>query len=319
MRTPRICVITVSYRGTVDTCACVRSLLASAVPVKIIVVDTTPNDPDLQTALGFAPEIKLIRATENVGFGQGNNLGIEWALEHTSCEFFFLLNNDAVIHTESIKQLEDAMTAQNGVGIMVPRIAYLGAPEILWYGGGEVDWRRVSAVTPGVNRSVTAELAMTERDVTFATGCALFVRRSVLLTLRGFDPRFFMYEEDLEFCLRANEKGIRIRYLPNSLILHGVQGSSRTDTADRSDFWSVDNPKLTFYAYHVIRNRLLNAHLHVRGMDRFTVIVFFPIYLIRRAIPFILGGRIDAVLAMFRGIADFLKIKRGVSPLEMTR
>jgi GT2 family glycosyltransferase len=319
MRPPTICVITVSYRGAADTCACVRSLLASAVPVRIIVVDTTPNDADLQAALNFAPEVTLIRASENVGFGRGNNLGIDWALKHTSCEFFFLLNNDAVIQTDSIKQLEDAMKVQIEVGIMVPRIAYLSDPEVLWYGGGEVDWRRVSAFTPGINRSATSELAMTERDVTFATGCALFIRRSVLVALRGFDPRFFMYEEDLEFCLRANDKGFRIRYMPSSLILHAVQGSSRTDAADRRDFWSVENPKLTFYAYHVIRNRLLNAHLHVRGRDRITVIVFFPIYLIRRAIPFLLGGRIDAVFAMLHGIADFFRIKRSVSPLETTQ
>jgi len=323
MQRSRICVITVSYRGATDTCACVQSLLASAIPVTIVVVDTTPNDPDLQTALGFAPEITLIRASKNVGFGQGNNLGIEWALKHTTCEFFFLLNNDASIYTDSIQQLEAAMIAQSEVGIMVPRIAYLGDPEVLWYGGGEVDWRRVSAVTPGINRSATADLAMTERDVTFATGCALFLRRSALLTLQGFDPRFFMYEEDLEFCLRANEKGIRIRYIPRSLILHRVQGSSRSAAEDRGDFWSVTNPKLTFYAYHVIRNRLLNAHLHARGRDRITVTVFFPFYVARRAIPFILGGRVDAVFAMFRGMVDFLRIKRQedatVSPLEVTQ
>src|SRR5208282_489617 len=119
-------------------------------------------DPELQTALEFAPAVTLIRASENVGFGRGNNLGIEWALKHTSCEFIFLLNNDAVIYKESIEQLETAMTAQRGVGIMVPRIAYLGDPEVLWYGGGEVDWRRASAFTPGINRSATADLALAE-------------------------------------------------------------------------------------------------------------------------------------------------------------
>jgi GT2 family glycosyltransferase len=202
------------------------------------------------------------------------------------------------------------MRADRQVGIMVPRIAYFDDPETLWYGGGDVEWRRASAFTPGINRSASAALALSERDVSFATGCALFARASVFRQLGGFDPRFFMYEEDLELCLRAREKGIRIRYIPRSLVLHRVQGSSRGAANDRRDFWSVDNPRLTFYAYHVIHNRLLNADLHARGKQRLTVIVFFPLFLIRRAIPFLVGGRVDAVWAMFRGITDFWRTRR---------
>ena len=173
MRTSKICVITVSYKGATDTAACVRSLRASVVPVEIVVVDTTPNDPGLRAALEFAREVNLIRASENVGFGRGNNLGIEWALANTFCEFIFLLNNDAVIYPETIERLEAAMAVNPEVGIMTPRIAHLDNPEKLWYGGGEVDWRRASAYTPGFNQSASAPLAMSERDVTFATGCAL--------------------------------------------------------------------------------------------------------------------------------------------------
>lgn len=306
----KTCVISVSYRGASDTARCVQSLLQSRVPVEIVVVDNSPDDPELGMALDFAPGVTILRAPENLGFGCANNFGIRWAMQHSQCEFFFLLNNDAAIYEDSVANLQSAMADQTDVGIMVPRIAYLDEPDVLWYGGGEVDWRRASAFTPGINRSASADLALTERDVTFATGCALFIRRSVLVQLEGFDPRFFMYEEDLEFCLRAAEKSIRIRYIPRSLILHRVQGSSRSDAGDRSDFWSVENPRLEFYAYYIVRNRLLNAHLHARGWQRVIVMIFFPLFLTRRAIPFIFGRRFDAVLAMCRGMTDFWKIKR---------
>lgn len=306
----KTCVISVSYCGASDTVRCVKSLLQSRVPVEIVVVDNSPDDPELETALRFAPNVTILRAPKNLGFGCANNLGIEWVMQHSQCEFFFLLNNDTVIHEDSVAMLERAMADHPGVGVVVPRIVYLDEPDVLWYGGGEVDWRRASAFTPGINRSANADLALTERDVTFATGCALFMRRSVLVQLRGFDARFFMYEEDLELCLRAAEKGMRIRYIPRSLVLHRVQGSSQNRSTDRSDFWSVANPALAFYAYHIIRNRLLNAHLHARGRQRVTVIMFFPLFLIRRAIPFLLGGRFDAVLAMGKGITDFLKIRQ---------
>jgi len=314
MRSSRTCVISVSYRGAADTAACVRSLLASTVPVEIVVVDTTPGDPKLQVALEFAPQVTLIRASENVGFGRGNNIGIEWALIHTGCEFIFCLNNDAVIYPDSIEKLEHAMAVQLDVGIMVPRIAYLDDPSLLWYGGGEMDWRRASAFTPGMNQSVDATLSLTERDVTFATGCALFVRRRVLQEIGAFDSRYFMYEEDVELCVRANQHGIRIRYLPASTVLHRVQGSSRTGDTDRNDFWSTKNPRLAFYAFHVIRNRLLTARLHARGRNLLTVMIFFPLFLIRRAVPFIRGNRFDAVIAMFKGVVDFWRTSGAIAP-----
>jgi GT2 family glycosyltransferase len=307
---PRTCAIIVSFRGAVDSAACVRSLLASTVPVDIVVVDTTPLDPDLAPALSFATGTTLLRASENVGFGRGNNIGIRWAMEHLRSEFLFLLNNDAVVSSDSIGTLERAMEAQEEVGIMVPRIAYLDNPDVLWYGGGDIDWRRASAFTPGINKSAVAPGAMIERDVSFATGCALFLRRSVLSRLRGFDPRFFMYEEDVEFCLRAASQGIRIRYIPEVLILHRAQGSTRDPKAKPFDFWSFRNARLPFFCYHIIRNRLLNVALHARKTNLLLAVIFYPLFLIRRAGPFLLHGRFDAIAAMLRGVSSFPKALR---------
>jgi GT2 family glycosyltransferase len=316
MQSSKTCVISVSYRDAADTAACIRSLLQSTVHVEIVVVDTTPNDPELEAALSFAPGAILLRATENLGFGRANNLGIQWAAQYSQCEFFFLLNNDTIVYRDSIETLEIAMSSQSGVGIMIPRIAYLDDPEKLWYGGGDIDWRRASAFTPGFNQSALAELAVTERDVTFASGCALFLRASVLRRLGGFDPRFFMYEEDVELCLRASKAGIRIRYIPRSLILHKGQGSDPNAAKGQQNLWSVDNVRLPFYAFHIIRNRLLNAYLHAQGRNLLTVTVFFPLFVIRAAIRFLRGGRMDAVMAMFDGMANFWRTRRNAGVNE---
>ena len=314
MQSHKTCVICVSFHGSEDTAKCVESLLASVDPVCIVVVDTTPNDPDIEDALKFAPEAVLIRTSGNLGYGNALNLGAKWALAHTACEFFLFLNNDAVVLPNSIGHLETAMISDPGIGVAAPRIVCLHDASVLWYGGGEIDWRRASAYTPGFNAASDAPLAMTERDVTFASGCALFARRSALEKLGGFDPRFFMYEEDVELCLRVRELGIRIRYIPQAVVLHRVQGSSRGPAKDRSDFWSCENPNLAFYAFHVMRNRLVNVYSHARGWARIVALAFFPLLILRRMIPFILGGRHDAVVAMFRGILDSMHARRNVAP-----
>lgn len=309
------CVVLVSYRGAEDTALCLASLQASSVPVQVVVVDTTPHDDDLQRLLAIHPEVHSIQAEENLGFGRGNNVGIRWALAHTSCEYLFLLNNDALIFPDSIANLEEYLETHPDLSILTPRIAYRDDPQRLWYGGGEVDWRRASAFAPGFNGAVDAPSAMQERDVTFASGCALFMRRAAMELVRGFDSRFFMYEEDVEWCLRAKTKGLVVRYVPSVLILHRAQGGSRSAEEDRTDFWSPKNRNLPFYAFHVIRNRLLNLYTYAHGRNRLTALLFFPAYVIRRAGPFLLGGRPDAVVAMFKGAKDFWR-NRKMAPVD---
>ncbi len=307
---PKTCVVIVSYRGAADTAICLASLASSLGPVQVVVVDTTPYDPELSAVLDRFPGVHLIQAKENLGFGRGNNVGIRWALEHSDCAYFFLLNNDAAVFPDSIPKLESYLEGHMELSILTPRIAYRDDPKKLWYGGGEIDWRRVSAVAPGFNGSVDAPAALQERNVTFASGCALFMRRGAMEVIRGFDSRFFMYEEDVEWCLRAHAKGFVIRYVPSVLILHRAQGGSKSEEEDRTDFWAVTNPRLPFYAFHVIRNRLFNLSMYARGRDRVKALLFFPAFIARRAGPFLLGRRPDAVAAMFKGAADFWRHRK---------
>ncbi len=309
----KTCVVLVSFRGAEDTEICLRSLEGSHTLTEVVVVDTTPYDPALAKLVERFGRAHLIQAGENLGFGRGNNLGIRWALEHTQCDYLFLLNNDALVLPDSIGELERQMAAEPGVSILTPRIVYRDFPERLWYGGGDFDWRRASAFTPGFNQRADAPEAMRPREVTFASGCALFVRRKAMLDLGGFDPRFFMYEEDVEWCLRALSRGYKILYQPAALILHRAQGGSKgEDEADRTDFWATSNPRLPFYAFHIIRNRLLNIYQYA-GLKHLPVVaIAFPLYLLRRGIPFLRGGRMDAVTAMFRGAWDSWKHRKPV-------
>ncbi len=317
---PETCVILVSYHGAADTAICLASLQSSVVPVEIVVVDTTPGDPELARVLEQHPKAHLIDAGENLGFGRGNNVGIRWALKNTACQYLFLLNNDASVFPDSIARLQAYLYAHSELSILTPRIAYRDDPQKLWYGGGDVDWRRASVFTPGFNQSATAPVAMVERDVTFASGCALFMRRSAMEVVRGFDSRFFMYEEDVEWCLRATGKGFSIRYVPSVLILHRAQGGSNSEGEEnRTDFWSVKNPSLPFYAFHITRNRLFNLFLHAHGRNRIKALAFFPVYVARRAGPFLLGGRPDAVVAMLKGAADFWRNRKATAIDELSQ
>ena len=302
----RTSVILVNYNGAEDTRWCVASLAGSRSLPKLVVVDNGSNVGDVEGAIAGYPGAKeLIYAPANVGFGRGNNIGIRWALSSTDCEFVFLLNNDAAVEPDTIGKLEDALDSYPEAGIASPRIVLAEDPNLLWYASGEVDWRKGVARVGGYLGPANAKHALLAKNVTFASGCAMLVRRSVLEEVGGFDPRFFMYEEDLELCLRIQKKGWTIRYVPKALVLHKGQGTQRKGKEAYVPELSARNPRLPFYMFHRVKNRLLNMSIHARGTNALRFAVFFPAFLLYKCFGFALRGRWDGIRAVVLGLREF--------------
>jgi GT2 family glycosyltransferase len=136
----------------------------------------------------------------------------------------------------------------------------------------------------------------------------MFIRRTVIQEVGGFDERFFMYEEDLELSLRVREYGYEIWYESMALVRHVGQGSTR-DGSEFMSLWSPRNPKLKFYVYHMVRNRLINASSHARGKDAVVFWLIFPMLCMYKTIQFIINKRYDGVSAMLNAWVAYVKNK----------
>ncbi len=311
MCSKKVSVVLVNYFGAEDTALCLESLRASDEPVQVVLVDNSPNDPELEKVLQDYPEVHLINAPENLGFGKGNNLGIDWVLSNTDCEYIFILNNDATVKPDTVTHLIQAMEQHPEAGIVAPRIVFAENPDVLWYGGGEVDWKRGGGRVPGVMGSANAPLAMQARYVSFASGCAMFFRRRVLEQLGGFDPKFFMYDEDLELSLRVSKSGWNIWYEPKTIVHHVGQGSLRKgEGVQFLGAWDPKNPNLAFYVYHIMRNRLITMHKHAKGVNKLYFLLVFPLFMTIKLSRFVLNGRWDAVQAAMKGWKSYRKAVR---------
>jgi len=174
------------------------------------------------------------------------------------------------------------------------------------YGGGVVDWKRGSAYPWNYQGEV--ELTAAPHPVSFASGCALMLRRKAVKTVGGFDPRFFMYEEDVDLSLRLLEAGFPLIYVPAAIVLHRVQGSTRKH-GDIFRLDSPDNPRLDYLVYYLIRNRLFNMHKHARGVNRLRFLSFFPALWSYKLLNYARHGRYDAIRAVLRGFADYRKMR----------
>lgn len=296
-----------NFKGADDTAGCVDSLMSSAESLGIVVVDNTPDDPDLEPVLAPYPDVRLIRAQANLGFGRGNNLGIDWSLQHTDCEFVFVLNNDTIVEPGSIFKLEKAMDAHPEAGIVTPRIVLAEDSAKLWYGGGDVDWRRGGGRVPGFLGPADAPSAMRSRQVSFASGCAMLVRRRVLEVCGGFDPIYFMYEEDVDLSLRVSKK-YAIYYEANAVIYHKGQGSQRKVRTPFHGKWIPDNPNYAFHVYHMTRNAVINGRKHAKGKDKAIWLFFYPLFLLKKAMSASMKLGVSAHKPVVRGVVDGMRV-----------
>lgn len=313
----RTAVLTVHYNSIEDTKRCADSLSVLRDIPLLVVVDNSSQESNVENALVGYPNLEIIRSGENLGFGRGNNLGIRWILSNTDCEFIFLLNNDAIVKPDTIALLEEAMDAFPEAGIVSPRIVFMENPNLLWYGGGSINWYRGKGKVPGYLGPADTKSARTHREVTFISGCAMFIRRTVLEQVGGFDPRFFMYEEDLELCLRVQKAGWTLRYVPEGKVLHKVQGSQREKGNQFLPAEHPRNPNLPFFMYYMMKNELLNMNMHAKGMNALRFWLGFPLFMTIKCVRYALSGRWTAIGAMAKGIAAFLNSRNQVVVNEL--
>ena len=310
----RAAIVFVNYNTSDQVVEAIRSL-ADELIGKVVVVDNASPSDDPEIIKAVFPDVELIKLKRNVGFGEGCNAGADWVLQHTDCPYIFFLNPDTLVESGCVLRLVQHL-ADEGVGAVAPRITTMGDAPTLWYGGGYMNWWKGSASAPGYGGPVDSELALQERDVNFASGCALLIRREVLERCGGFDSRYFMYEEDVEYSLRICRSGFRIRYAPNAVIRHLCQGSMFGEENERSrGILNPLNPRLPFYVELLARNRWYTVWEHGSVKQIMQYFVIGSCWWVSRVLLFSCYWRGDAVAALVRGWFVGLNDVLGKKPL----
>jgi GT2 family glycosyltransferase len=190
---------------------CLESLEGEDAGLEVVVVNNGARGPEVVEA-AKRDFVRLVESGENLGFTGGANLGAERA--HGDVLVF--LNPDTVVASGAIGELADTLT-DGSVGIVMPRLRLLAAPELLNSAGNVV---HVSGLAwPGGYRT-RADALTDEREVPYASGAALAVRADLFRELGGFTDELFMYQEDLELSWRARLRGLRVIVNPRADVYH---------------------------------------------------------------------------------------------------
>jgi len=203
-------------------------------PYEIIVVDDKSSDDTVAIVRQQFPDVRVFANDKNVGFGKTVNVG----LKASTSAYILVLNNDTWMHEGALDAMIAFLDTHAGAGIVGPKVLSgdgslqqqcrrrIPTPmaALLYFTG----IARLFPKNPSVaGYLMTAANENETLDVDSVSGACLMVRRTVLDTIQGFDPDYYLYGEDMDFCWRTKLAGWRVVYFPGAAITHfGGQGGT---------------------------------------------------------------------------------------------
>ncbi len=206
----KIAIIIVTYNGT----KWIRECLNSCQGYDVVVVDNNSTDDTVKIIKEEFSDVILIEKDENLGFGKANNLGISYALNN-GFDYVFLLNQDAYIIDKCIEDLIEVYNKNKNYGILSP--VHLNKAK------NQLDRNFANYVTKNPDFVEDFLLKKTQREVyevPFVNAAAWFLTKEVLMDVGGFDPIFFHYAEDNNYCQRVIYHNYKIGVVSNSFVIH---------------------------------------------------------------------------------------------------
>lgn len=225
----KVSIVIVNYNVKDLILTCIRSLYqfcGNAGDLEIIVIDNQSIDGSCQAIRTEFPGVILIENSENEGFPKANNQGFSIA----KGDYIFMLNPDTEFQENSIEKLRQFLEDNKTVGIV--------APGLLNTDGTHQSsvWRYPSLfsifcefhyLTSLLKRKNYLDKDFTKQfEAESFSGAAIFFRKSVLDEIGNLDETMF-WIEDVEFCYRAVQNGIKCVYFPETKIIHHIGQSAK--------------------------------------------------------------------------------------------
>jgi len=239
---PETTVVLVLFNRSELTFACLRSILeCRSESIEVIIVDNASTD-DTSKLLVRVRGARIIRNTENLHF----LLAANQAAREARGEHILFLNNDAQLLPGAIRNAIRTLTSSSDIGAVGGKIVLLGGT---LQEAGSIVWQDGSCLGYGRGDDPLAPEYMFRRDVDYCSGAFLLTPRRIWEEMGGFDEAFKpAYYEEADYCLRLWERGLRVVYEPDALIVHYEFGSSKSPARAISLQTAHQH---TFVAHHV--------------------------------------------------------------------
>jgi len=293
-------VLILNYNGAHFIDECVRSLLKiSSDPFAIYLIDNCSSDDSVALTRTRYPMVRLIETGGNLGFAAA----YDRVIRQLDYEYFVLLNVDTIVDENWLHPLLRTVDGDKRVGVCGSKIISMSDRKTIDHAGG-----MLTLIGAGLDIGkweIDGGRYDRAKEIGFACGCSLLVRKAAYLEVGGFDPKYFMYHEDVDLCWKLLMFGYLVVYVPDSVVRHHIGIGAQP---------AVESP---FKTYHCQKNRIANIIKNLAPKRLIVSLLVSPVYDVVRIARFIRIGRPDlmkAVLMGYRGalgrIGDLLRQRR---------
>jgi len=258
----------------------------------IYVADNNSSDDSLAFVRETYSEVKIIQNKENGGYAKGYNE----ALLQLSEDLFVLLNNDVAVTEGWLAPVIAEFKKDASIVAAQPKILDYRKQNYFEYAGaagGFIDQLGYPYCRGRIFNSIEEDRGQYNdtKEIFWATGASLFVRREAFNSAQGFDEDFFAHQEEIDLCWRLKAAGGTIKYVGQSTVYHLGGGTLATN-----------NPKKTFYNF---RNTLLALVKNSKGIQVWCVIFKRLVLDGLAAVQFLLQGKFAHVVAILKAHFSF--------------
>jgi GT2 family glycosyltransferase len=236
-------IVVLNWNGKRLTTECLDSLKEIDYSnYEILLVDNGSTDGSQEYFRAQYPEIVLLENEADLGFADGNNVGIRHAMNGRA-DYVLLLSNDTVVHAQFLSELVHVAERDLRIGFVGPKIYYhdrRGQRDVIAFAGGCVNLWIGKARNIGEGEKDTGQYEDI-KEVNYLQGSCLMVKREVVQRIGLLDSTFFAYWEETDWCVRGCHAGYTLMFVPNAKIWHRVAASTgevqRRYLFTRNLFW----------------------------------------------------------------------------------
>ena len=214
MKIPKISIIILNYNAGDLLEKCISSIVKSNYEnIEIILVDNASQDHSHIKCKEKFSQIKLIENKENLGYCEGNNIGIKSA----NGEYIIILNPDTEVESNWIEEFIKEFN-NHGDGLYQPKLLAVSDKSRINSAGNMMNIFGFG-FSSGKGKKDSKKFG-NFKPINYASGACLFTSKKILDKIGLFDPYLFAYHDDLELGWRALQLGIKSFYVPTVIVYH---------------------------------------------------------------------------------------------------
>lgn len=266
---------------------CLKSIINADfdnLTIDVIVVDNASSDGSEEMVLNDFPDVILIQTGSNLGGSGGFARGMQYVLDN-KYKYLGVLDNDTIVDSNAFIQLKNYLDRNSDVGVVGSTILKMDEPDIIQEMGAEIKYNHLGFIL-NYNERIYDETIPEVVDCDYVPACCFMTRYETLKKIGTFDPKYFIYWDDIDWCTRVKKSGLMIHSIKSSKVWHKGGAKLVTNTfptyyfnRNLVEFFIKNNAHLPGMAYRIassiavtmyfsgIKNEVNQAVSMIMGID----------------------------------------------------